>query len=98
MRGRGEGFLSANRYESAEPRPRVNHFAKISGETDSAQRFPQYVVSEWIGHDITVSATHYLQVPEELFRKAAEDQFEAASEPVASQSAPKLAPKPPEAA
>jgi integrase len=39
-------------------------------ETDWAQRYPQYAVSTWIGHDITVSAQHYLQVPEELYRKA----------------------------
>jgi integrase len=40
-------------------------------ETDWAQRFPQYAVSEWIGHDITVSATHYLAVTEELYQRAA---------------------------
>jgi integrase len=38
-------------------------------ETDWAQKYPQYVVSYWIGHDITVSARHYLQVPEELYDK-----------------------------
>jgi hypothetical protein len=38
-------------------------------ETDWAQRFPQYAVSNWIGHDITVSARHYLQVPEDLYDK-----------------------------
>jgi integrase len=67
-------------------------------ETDWAQRYPQYVVSEWLGHDIRVSATHYLQVPEELFRKAADDQSAATSQTVPSQFAPKSAPKPPEAA
>ncbi|MHC4519198.1 MAG: tyrosine-type recombinase/integrase [Planctomycetota bacterium] len=40
-------------------------------ETDWAQEYPQYVVSAWIGHDIQVSARHYLQVPEELYAKAA---------------------------
>jgi len=40
-------------------------------ETDWAQRFPQYAVSEWIGHDITVSAIHYLAVTIELYEKAA---------------------------
>jgi integrase len=40
-------------------------------ETDWAQKYPQYVVSYWIGHDITVSARHYLQVPEELYEKVA---------------------------
>jgi len=40
-------------------------------ETDWAQRYPQYVVSAWIGHSIEVSARHYLQVPEELYEKVA---------------------------
>lgn len=40
-------------------------------ETDWAQRYPQYVVSAWLGHDIEVSAKHYLQVPEELYDKVA---------------------------
>jgi len=39
-------------------------------ETDWAQQFPQYVVSCWMGHDITVSARHYLQVPKELYDMA----------------------------
>ena len=42
-----------------------------NAETDWAQRFPQYVVSTWMGHDIRVSDRHYLQVPEELYVKAA---------------------------
>ena len=36
-------------------------------ETDWAQEYPQYAVSCWIGHDIRVSARHYLQVPQELY-------------------------------
>ncbi len=40
-------------------------------ETDWAQRYPQYVVSAWIGHGIEVSARYYLQVPEELYDKVA---------------------------
>lgn len=60
-------------------------------ETDWAQRFPQYVVSEWLGHDIRVSAEHYLAVPEELFEKAS-----ASSGPTANVApfAPKSAPNP----
>lgn len=48
------------------------HTLRKNCETDWAQRFPQYVVSAWIGHDITVSAEHYLQVPLELFKKASQ--------------------------
>jgi len=44
---------------------------KRNCETDWAQRFPRYAVSEWIGHDITVSAIHYLAVTVELYEKAA---------------------------
>jgi hypothetical protein len=40
-------------------------------ETDWAQKYPQYAVSTWIGHNIQVSARHYLQVPEELYEKVA---------------------------
>jgi integrase len=40
-------------------------------ETDWAQKYPQYVVSNWIGHNIQVSAQHYLQIPEELYDKVA---------------------------
>ena len=38
-------------------------------ETDRAQKYPQYAVSNWIGHNIQVSARHYLQVPAELYSK-----------------------------
>ena len=35
-------------------------------------KFPQYAVSKWIGHSITVSGRHYANdVPDELFAKAA---------------------------
>jgi hypothetical protein len=34
--------------------------------------FPQYAVSKWIGHSITVSGKHYANaVPDELFARAA---------------------------
>ena len=39
-------------------------------ETDWAQKYPQYVVSTWIGHDMEVSAKYYLQVPEQLYDEA----------------------------
>ena len=37
-------------------------------------KFPQYAVSKWIGHSITVSGKHYANaVPDELFDKAAQN-------------------------
>ncbi len=49
----------------------ATHTLRKNAETDWAQRFPQYVVSYWIGHSIEVSEKHYLQVPEELYEKVA---------------------------
>ena len=40
-------------------------------ETDWAQKYPQYAVDWWIGHDIRVSGRNNLQVPEEFFDRAA---------------------------
>jgi integrase len=43
-----------------------------SCEREWALTYPQYVVSRWIGHSITVSGKHYANaVPDELFAKAA---------------------------
>ena len=43
-----------------------------SCEKEWAMTFPQYAVSKWIGHSITVSGRHYANdVPDELFRRAA---------------------------
>jgi integrase len=38
-------------------------------ETDWAQKYPQYAVSIWIGHDMNVSAQYYLQVPKQLYQE-----------------------------
>ena len=59
-------------------------------ETDWANHFPQHVVSEWLGHDITVSAEHYLRVPAELYDTAAGG---SAPETNGDRFAPKSAPK-----
>ncbi|MFN0132236.1 MAG: tyrosine-type recombinase/integrase [Phycisphaerales bacterium] len=43
-----------------------------SAETDFAMiNVPQHAVSAWIGHSVAVSVKHYLQVPSELYEKAA---------------------------
>jgi integrase len=71
------------------------HTLRKNCETDWAQRFPQYVVSAWIGHDITVSGEYYLQVPVELYDKAAGlGPVDAANTtPVAGGAGPGAAPK-----
>jgi integrase len=43
-----------------------------SCEIEWAQSYPQYAVSRWIGHSITVSGRHYVNsIPDELFAKVA---------------------------
>ena len=45
---------------------------RASCEKERAMTFPQYAVSKWIGHSITVSGRHYANaVPDELFEQAA---------------------------
>ena len=56
-----------------EPWARLWQTLRQSCEKQWAMRFPQYAVSKWIGHSITVSGRHYANaVPDELFDKAAE--------------------------
>lgn len=51
------------------------HTLRKCCESSWAMRYPQHAVSEWLGHDITVSADHYLRVPEELYATAERAQF-----------------------
>ena len=64
-------FHALCRRVGLEPWGKWCHTLRKNAETDLAQLFPQYVVSYWIGHSIEVSEKHYLQVPEELYEKAA---------------------------
>jgi len=51
--------------------PRLWQAMRTSCEKEWAMTFPQYAVSKWIGHSITVSGKHYANsVPDELFDKA----------------------------
>ena len=54
------------------PWERLWQTLRQSCEKEWAMKFPQYAVSKWIGHSITVSGRHYANnVPDELFAKAA---------------------------
>ena len=49
--------------------------------------FPQYAVSNWIGHSLTVRGKHYTNsVPDELFDRAAQNA--AQQEPAEPRTAP----------
>jgi len=55
-----------------EPWSRLWQTLRSSCEKEWAMTFPQYAVSKWIGHSITVSGRHYANaVPDELLDKAA---------------------------
>src|SRR5690348_16019775 len=64
------------RFESNIRKARLEQWADLfqvlrrKRETEWAERFPQYVVSAWLRHDIQVSPRHYLQEPAEVFQRA----------------------------
>ena len=64
-------FHALCRRVGMEPWGKWCHTLRKNAETDLAQLFPQYVVIYWIEHSIEVSEKHYLQVPEDLYGKAA---------------------------
>jgi hypothetical protein len=56
---------------SVEPWKRHWQTLRSSCEKEWAMTLPQYAVSKWIGHSITVSGRHYVNaVPDELFDAA----------------------------
>jgi len=53
--------------------PKLWQTLRSSCEKQWAIQFPQFAVSRWIGHSITVSGKHYAShVPDELFERAAQ--------------------------
>jgi len=77
IRGRwnfGHVFRAACARAGVEPWLRPWQTLRQSAEKEWAMSFPQFAVSKWIGHSITVSGRHYTDgVPDELFDKAAAD-------------------------
>ncbi len=58
---------------NVEPWERLWQTLRSSCEKEWANTFPQYAVSKWIGHSITISGRHYANaVPDELFERAAD--------------------------
>ncbi len=54
-----------------EPFRRPFQTLRQSCETELAQRFPQHVVSAWMGHSEKVSVDHYLMITTETWERAA---------------------------
>ena len=71
------------RQAGVEPWPRAFQTLRSSCEKEWARDFPQYAVSKWMGHSITVSGKHYVnEVPDELFDQAAAMESGALHNPV----------------
>ena len=65
-------FRAILRRAGIEPWKKLWQTLRSSCEKEWAMTFPQYAVSKWIGHSITISGKHYANsVPDELFDKAA---------------------------
>ncbi len=76
------------RKASVEPWARLWQTLRQSCEKEWAMTFPQYAVSKWIGHSITVSGRHYANdVPDELFAKACAGKGESGAQRHAQQKA-----------
>ena len=75
MNGKGAMIRQVRRIwkqAGVEPWSRLWQTLRSSCEKELAMTFPQYAVSRWIGHSITISGRHYANsVPDELFTKAA---------------------------
>ena len=75
LRMTGAARRKVKRYIKAakvQPWDRLWQTLRSSCEKQWAMTFPQYAVSQWIGHSITVSGRHYTNgVPDELFDRAA---------------------------
>ncbi len=57
-----------------------------SCEIEWAQTFPQYAVSRWIGHSISVSGKHYANaIPDELFERVGNHEAQNAAQNTAEQ-------------
>jgi integrase len=52
------------------PKPFVN--MRASCATDLVQRYPQHVVTQWLGHTREIAEAHYWQVTEEHYSQAAQ--------------------------
>ena len=71
-----------------EPWARLWQTLRQSCEKEWAMAFPQYAVSKWIGHSITVSGRHYVNdVPDELFANASAGMGESGAQRHAQQKA-----------
>lgn len=56
-----------------EPWPKLFQNLRASRETELAEEHPAHIVAAWMGHSVSVSAKHYLQVRDSDFDKAVQN-------------------------
>ncbi len=59
-----------------EPWPKVFQNLRSTRETELAEDYPMHVVCAWIGNSQPVAAKHYLQLTDEHFARAIDNQSE----------------------
>lgn len=64
-------FIRIIRRAGLEPWERLFHNLRSSRQTELTEVFPAHVVSAWMGNTVKVASTHYLQVTESHFERAA---------------------------
>ena len=57
---------------SLEPWPRLFQNLRSVREAELASEYPLHVITYWIGNTAWIAAKHYLQVPDEVYEKAAQ--------------------------
>ena len=68
--------------------PKLFHNLRATRQTELAERYPLHVVCAWIGNTKAVAEGHYLQVTDEHFSSAAQNQAQSAHVSAASGNAP----------
>ncbi len=74
-------IMQAVKRAGSKPWPKLFQNCRDSCETELAERFPIQVVCEWIGNSPQVAAKHYLQVTEDHYRKAVQNQVQSTAVP-----------------
>ena len=74
-------IVQAVKRAGLKPWPKLFQNCRASCETELAERFPIQVVCEWIGNSPPVAAKHYLQVTEDHYRKAVQNQVQSTAVP-----------------
>lgn len=68
------GFLKRVKRVGIEPWPKLLLNLRSSCETDLVEQYPIHVVTAWLGHSPAIAKKHYLQVLDDHFQRAVNDE------------------------